>query len=121
MSEKDSGSQGRYKRGLKRFDSELQKIWDEKVGEPVFGDPLEITIWQQKVAAFATLAYAKGQINQDQKDRLRGMLEAIRTGGMVAVKAQERKKQREIAKRLGVVKDNDDGLEDFRRAPAVVE
>ncbi len=77
------------------------------------GDPQLITIWQQGLTAFTAWAYARGDITQDHKDRLRGINESVRTGGMVAVKAQERKSQRDIAKRVGVVVDNDDGLDDF--------
>jgi hypothetical protein len=97
---------------LDAFDQELQSLLDQ-LGPPPLGDPHRLTIWQQGLTGFTAWAYARGQVTPGQHARLRGINESVRTGGMVAVKAQERKKQREIAKRIGAVVDSDDGLDEF--------
>lgn len=104
---------------LDRFDPDLQDVLD-RLGPPPIGDPHALTVWQQGLTGFTSWAYAVGKITPGQHARLRGINESVRTGGMVAVKAQERKKQKEIAKRIGAARDTDDGLDEFPGAAPFV-
>ena len=100
---------------LKGFPPAVRQMFD-RLGPPPMDDPLELTCWQQNMTGIATYAYATGRIGPSQHARLKGILESVRTGGMVAVKAQERKRQKDIAKRVGAVTEHDDGLDEFPAA-----
>lgn len=115
---KESGAQGRQRRAregkmnLARFDKKTRAAI-EKLGPPPMGDPHALTCWQLDLTGVVGQAFSDATLGPTQVMRLKGMLESVRTGGMVAVKAQERKLQRDVAKRMGLVKERDDGLEPF--------
>ena len=84
-----------------------------ELGPPPRRDPAALTVWQQELTGVIAWAWACGQIGPEQAARLKGMAEAVRTGGMVAVKAIDRKLLAEIARRLGMKDKPDDGLDPF--------
>jgi hypothetical protein len=118
---KPSGAQNRQaekartKGRLAPFDlalaAELQKI-----GPPP-ADPLDLALWHQRLAGFVSWAAATGNIGPGQAARLKIMLDGVNAGGRNVVKANDRKRQKKIAERLGLLEEADDGLDEY---PAVV-
>ena len=117
---KESGAQGRKRRAAEAAalgDDELAHF-DEMIsaelftlGPPPVGDPARLTVWQQAITGVATWAFATGNLAPAQVARLKGILESVRTGGMVAVKAIDRDLLGKIAERLGMKDKPDDGLD----------
>lgn len=97
---------------LGHFDDVVLEAINE-LGPPPRRDPAALTVWQQELTGVIAWAWACGRIGPEQAVRLKGMAEAVRTGGMVAVKAIDRKLLAEIARRLGMKDKPDDGLDPF--------
>lgn len=95
------------------FDDETRAEF-ERLGPPPLGDPFKLTVWQQSATGIVGWTFARGAVTPRAALHLRGILESVRTGGMVAVKAQERARQIEIAKRIGAAPtEGDDGLDEL--------
>jgi hypothetical protein len=117
---KPSGSQNRAKAAasplaagngdIEGFDPVVAKAIAD-LGPPPRRDPAALTVWQQELTGVIAWAWACGQIGPDQAVRLKGMAEAVRTGGMVAVKAIDRGLIDKAARRLGMKETPDDGLD----------
>jgi hypothetical protein len=117
---KPSGSQNRAKAAahplasgsgdIEGFDSAVADAIAD-LGPPPRKDPAALTVWQQELTGVIAWAWACGRIGPDQAVRLKGMAEAVRTGGMVAVKAIDRGLLAQIARRLGMKDTPEDGLD----------
>lgn len=117
---KASGSQNRARAAasplaagngdIEGFDEQVQRAIDD-LGAPPRRDPAALTVWQQELTGVIAWAWACGRIGPDQAVRLKGMAEAVRTGGMVAVKAIDRNLIDKAARRLGMKETPDDGLD----------
>lgn len=119
---KPSGSQNRAKAAasptaagqsdIDQFEDEIREQFKRR-GPPPRNDPRALILWQQEGVAIVQWAYEIGNIGPMQHVRLKGILESVRTGGMIAVKALDKKKQKEIADRLGLGEEKDDGLDEY--------
>lgn len=97
---------------IDHFDKEILAQF-KRLGPPPLKDTRALVLWQQSGAAIVQWAYMIGSIGPAQHVRLKGILESVRTGGMIAVKALDKKKQKEIADRLGLGEEKDDDLSDY--------
>jgi len=102
-----SGNDKRKRRraeGLAVAASDPQSLaaYFDDLGPPPSSDPVQAIIWCNLVATRAAHVFATAVLDEAALVRLRGILDAVRAVGLTSSKAVDKKRLREVERKLGI-------------------